>query len=143
MNRPGFAHVGVVALICLALVGCNQVATPAAVSTIRQQQSVNGLTVTLEMAAQPILNQPQQFVITLSDERGQFVDDADVYLELEMTKHPMGSNKPIATAQGAGVYNVQAAYTMTGPWAITVVAERTGQTHRASFTAEVKESYAQ
>lgn len=138
MNRPGFVHVGAVALICLVLVGCNQVATPTAGSTIRQQQTVNGLTVTLEMAAQPVLNQPQQFVITLSDEEGQFVDDADVYLELEMSEHPMGSNKPIATMQGAGVYDVQAVYTMTGPWAITVVAERTGQTYRATFTAEVK-----
>lgn len=138
MNRPGLAHVGVVALICLVLVGYNQVATPAADSTTRQQQTVNGLTVTLEMAAQPVLNQPQQFVITLNDERGQFIDDADVYLELEMSEHPMGSNKPIATAQGAGVYAVQAVYTMTGPWAITVVAERAGQSYRATFTAEVK-----
>lgn len=138
MNRRGFAQVGVVVFMCLILVGCDPVATQAVSNTIHQQQTVNGLTVALEMAAQPVLNQPQHFIITLSDRQGQFIDDAEVYLELEMTKHPMGSNQPIAAARGAGVYDVEAVYTMIGPWAITVVAERAGKTFRATFTAEVK-----
>ncbi len=136
MIRPGFAHGGVAVLICLLLAACNQAAAPTQ-STTRQQQIVDGLTLTLEMASQPELNRPQHVVVTLTDTQGQFVDDADVYLELEMTAHPMGSNKPIATAQGLGTYDVEAVYTMTGPWKIVVVAEVDGQIYRATFTAVV------
>jgi hypothetical protein len=136
MIRPGFAHGGMAALICLLLVACNQSIAPAA-GTTRLQQTVEGLTITLEMAAQPELNRLQHFVVTLSDSQGRFVDDADVYLDLEMTEHPMGSNKPIATAQGSGTYDVEAVYTMTGAWAITVVAERGDRVYRAVFTTTV------
>lgn len=137
MLRPGFAPGGVAVFICLLLAACNQSAAPAA-STTRQQQTVEGLTITLEMAAQPELNRPQHFVVTLTDAQGQFVDDADVYLELEMTEHPMGNNKPITTAQGLGTYDAEAVYTMTGPWTITVVAERSEQIYRATFTNEIE-----
>lgn len=138
MRRPGFAHGGVAVLLCLLLMACSQATAPAA-STVRQQQTVEGLTVTLELAAQPELNRPQHHLVTLTDAQGQFVDDAEVYLELEMTEHPMGTNQPIATAQGAGTYDVEAVYTMLGPWAIVVVAERDGKVYRATFTTTIEE----
>lgn len=125
-------------LICLLLAACNQAASHTQSTTTRQQQIVDGLTITLEMAAQPELNLPYHFEITLSDAQGLFVEDADVYLDLEMTEHPMGTNKPIATAQGAGTYNVEAVYTMTGTWEIVVVAEVDSQTYRAPFTTVVE-----
>ena len=142
MIRPGFAHGGAALLRCLLLTACNQSSAPASNSITRQQQTVDGITVTLEMAAEPELNRPYHFVVTLSDAQGQFVDAVDVYLELEMTAHPMGSNKPIATAQGAGTYDVEAVYTMTGPWAITVFAELDGKTYRATFNTTVEEPLA-
>lgn len=137
MLRNGFTHVGAAVLMCLALAACGQSATPAASSTVRQQQIVDGLTITLEMAAQPELNQPQLFIITLSDAQARPVDDADVYLDLEMSEHPMGSNKPIATPRGAGTYDLQAVFTMNGPWTITVVAERDETVYQAVFTTTI------
>lgn len=137
MLRSGFAHVGVAVLLCLTLTACSQSVTPAAGSTVRQQQNVDGLTIKLEMAAQPEVNQPQLFVISLSDAQARPVEDADVYLDLEMSEHPMGSNKPIATPQGAGTYDLQAVYIMNGPWTITVVAERNGMMYQAVFTTTV------
>lgn len=137
MIRPGFAHGGLAVFICLLLTACARSAAPAA-STTRQQQVIDGLTITLEMASQPELNRSNHFVITLHDAQGQFVDDADVYLDLVMTEHPMGSNKPIATAQGAGAYDVEAAYTMSGTWAVTVVAEQEDKTYRATFFTKVE-----
>lgn len=140
MIRPGFAHVGAAVLVCLLLVACNQAIAPEASSTVRQQQIVDGVTITLEMAAQPELNRPQHFIITLTDAQGQFIDDAEVYLDLEMTEHPMGTNKPIASPQGVGTYDAEAVYTMSGPWAVTVVVERDGQTYRATFGAVVDDT---
>lgn len=138
MFNSAFTQGGVALLLCMLLAACSQ-PTPPTISTVRQQQIVEDLTITLEMAAQPELNQPQHFVITLADAQGVFVEDADVYLELEMTEHLMGANKPVARTQGAGAYAVEAVYTMTGPWAITVVAERNGTIYRAVFTTMVEE----
>jgi hypothetical protein len=140
MIRPGFAHGGVAVLVCLLLVACNQAVAPQASNTVRQQQIVDGVTIALEMAAQPELNRPQHFIITLSDAQGQFIDDAEVYLDLEMTEHPMGTNKPIASPQGAGIYDAEAVYTMNGPWTVAVVVERDGQTYRATFDAVVDDT---
>ena len=137
MIRPGFAHGGVALLVCLLIAACNQSSAPVA-NTIRQEQIVEGLTITLEMAAQPELNRPYHFVVTLTDAQGQFIDDADVYLDLEMLEHPMGTNQPIATPQGLGTYDVEAVYTMAGPWAVTVVAELDEKTYRATFAATVE-----
>lgn len=138
MFKRAFAQGGVALLLCMFLVACSQSAPPA-VTTVRQQQTVEELTITLEMGTQPDLNRPQYLVVTLTDGQGQFVDDAEVYLKLEMTEHPMGTNQPIATAQGAGTYDVEAVYTMTGPWMIDVVAERGGKTYRATFTTTIEE----
>lgn len=137
MRKRRFTYVGAAVFVCLALAACNQFATLEASNTVRQQQNVDGLTITIEMAAQPELNQPQLLVITLSDAQGQPVDDADVYLDLEMAEHPMGSNKPVATPQGAGTYDLQTVFTMNGPWAITVVAERNETVYQAVFTTTV------
>lgn len=137
MFRSGFAHVGVAVLLCLTLAACSQSVTPTAGSAVRQQQTVDGLTIMLEMTAQPELNQPQLLIITLSDAQEQLIDDADVYLDLEMAKHPMGSNKPIATPRGAGTYDLQAVFTMNGPWRLTVVAERNETVYQAVFTTTV------
>jgi hypothetical protein len=137
MRKSSFTHVGAAVLLCLALAACGQSATPVASSTVRQQQIVDGVTITIEMAAQPELNQPQRFVITLNDAQGQLIDDASVYLNLEMAEHPMGSNKPVATPQGAGTYDLQTVYTMNGPWTITVVAEHNGMVYQAVFTTTV------
>lgn len=137
MLRLGFVSSRIAVLICLVLAACNQPTPSTPNNTIRQQQVVDGLTITLEMAAEPELNRAQHFVVTLTDGQGQPIDDADVYLNLEMTEHPMGTNKPIARPLGAGAYDVEAAYTMTGPWTITVVAERDGQSYQATFNAVV------
>lgn len=138
MFKRALAQSGVALLLCMLLAACSQSAPPAT-TTLRQQQTVEGLTIMLEMAAQPELNRPQHLVVTLADAQGQFVDDAEVYLKLEMTEHPMGTNQPIATAQGAGTYDVEAVYTMTGPWTIDVVAERGDKIYRATFTTTIEE----
>jgi nitrogen fixation protein FixH len=109
----------------------------AAPSTIRQQQTSNGLSITLERATEPKLNQTQAFTIRLTDSTQAPVEGADIYLDLTMPADPMGTNRPIATPQGAGVYTAQSAFIMVGDWAITVVANVNGTEHRVVFDATV------
>lgn len=111
----------------------------AASDMAHQQQTVEGLTIALEWAARPRLNQSQSFLISLTDNENKPVDNAEVYLDLDMPAMPMGTNQPIADPAGNGTYRVQAAYTMTGEWEVTVVAKVRGKEHRATFDTTVNE----
>lgn len=121
-------------LALVALVGCS-----AAPPLIRQEQTVDGLTIGLETADNARINTAQEFIVTLADAGGRPIDNASVYLDLTMTQMPMGVNRPVAEPVGQGRYRAQAAYTMLGPWEIVVIAEVDGVEHQAVFEREVVE----
>lgn len=98
-----------------------------------EQQTTDGLTISLETVANPRLNLPYRFTITLSDAQGQPVESNDVYLDLDMPAMPMGTNRPIAEPEAPGRYSATTVYTMTGDWEISVVARLAGVEHRATF----------
>ncbi|MCU0490038.1 MAG: FixH family protein [Chloroflexaceae bacterium] len=118
------------------LSGC---AAQAPAGVVRVQQTVEGVTIALDWQEKPRLNQPQTFLITLTDEQGQAISGADVYMDLDMPAMPMGTNQPIATPEGGGTYRVEGIYTMTGEWHVTVVATVETKEHRAMFTTNVLE----
>lgn len=117
-----------------ALIACN-----AGPSATRQEQSVDGLTIGFEAVDNARINTSQEFIVTLTDADGRPIEGAAVYLDLTMTEMPMGSNRPVASPLGNGRYRAQAAYTMTGPWEISVFAEIDDAVHQAVFTREVVE----
>ena len=126
----------VLVLFCaLSIATC--ASSGSAPSTIRQQQTSNGVSIILERATEPKLNQAQAFTIRLLDSTQAPIEGANVYLDLTMPADPMGTNRPIATPQGAGVYTAQSAFIMVGEWAITVVANVNGTEHRVVFAATV------
>jgi nitrogen fixation protein FixH len=119
----------------LLLTACAQPQSPVA-NAFRQQKVINDLTITLEMAEELRVNQQQSFVITLADQQGLPVT-ADVYLDLVMPAHPMGTNQPLATSAGGGVYRAASAFTMDGQWTVTVVATSQGTKNQAVFDVMV------
>jgi hypothetical protein len=118
----------IAAIVALALAACG-----AAPAKARLAQTVDGLTITLEQTATPKLNATEQLVVTLTDAEGRPVDGADVYVDLTMLTMPMGTNRPIAEAQGEGRYLASTAYTMTGEWEVTVFATVDGVERKAVF----------
>jgi nitrogen fixation protein FixH len=122
-------------LLLVGLAACT--ATPTSPAAVREQQIVDGVTFTLERAADPRLNLPAQFIVTLADAQGIPIDTADVYLDLTMPADPMGSNQPIADPLGNGRYRAQSAFIMAGDWSITVVATIDNTEYRAMFDAIV------
>ena len=103
------------------------------------QQAAGDLSIGLQTAAAPTLYEGQQFTVTLADAQGKTVDGADVYLELVMLEHPMGTNKPVAVPAGSGLYRADGAYTMAGRWGVTVVATVQGRVYRATFVTDVRD----
>lgn len=128
-------RIALAALLLALLAACG--GPPA---TLRQEQTVDGLTIGLEAAERPRLNAAQELIVTLADAQGAPVDGAAVYLDLTMPAMPMGTNAPIAEPLGQGRYRAgNVVMNMTGDWEISVVAEVGGAERRAVFTRAVVE----
>lgn len=119
-------------LICVVLLA----ACAASAEVVRQEQVIDGLTITLEAAEGVRINTAQEFIITIADASGTPVTDAAVYLDLDMPAMPMATNRPVADHLGEGRYRAEGAYTMAGAWEIVVVAVVNDVEYRAVFERE-------
>jgi nitrogen fixation protein FixH len=118
-------------MILMTLTACTAPAEP-----VRQEQVVDGLTITFEALDSARINTAQEFLITLTDATGNPVTDATVYLDLDMPAMPMATNRPVADNRGDGSYRAEGAYTMAGEWEIVVVAGVAGVEYRAVFARD-------
>ncbi|GAB4428259.1 MAG: FixH family protein [Chloroflexi bacterium OHK40] len=123
----------------LVLAGCAAQLPSLAANEVRAQQTVDGITVTLDSGRAPRVNETQHFRVTLTDERGRPIDGADVYLELEMDMICLGGGMPVAEAVGPGQYALNAVYPMPGDWEVTVHATIASHTYQATFAIPVAE----
>jgi hypothetical protein len=116
----------------VVLVACSSGAVP-----LRETQIVDDLEITLDTPNRPRMNTAVDFIVLLRDAQGNPIDDASVYLDLDMPAMPMGVTRPVALPDGPGRYWARTAYTMEGLWEITVVVERSSMTYRATFQRDV------
>ena len=124
------------ALLLLTLAACGGSGGPRPGYTV-QQQTVEGLTITLERPQQVEILKDYEFFVTLADAAGQPVDGATLYLDLEMPGMPMGSNQPLADPLGGGQYRIKGVFTMEGDWRVTVHATVAGKEYAATFDQPV------
>lgn len=101
------------------------------------QQTVDGLSVTLEVPPEVVVLRDYQLIVTLRDAQGAAVDGATVYLDQQMPGMAMGSNQPIAEPLGGGRYRVSTVYSMEGSWQVVVHAKVAGTEHQARFDLPV------
>lgn len=138
-RRSALAGLALILASWLAACG-GQPALPALLAgDIRQQQTVDNLTITLDAAQAPAVNQPQRLLVTLTNRSGAPVEGAEVYLDLDMDMLCLSGHKPIAEPQGAGSYLVETVYPMAGEWIIKVIAEVDGTERQAVFATDVLE----
>jgi len=110
---------------------------PLAPDQVRAQQTVNGMTITLDTQRDPQINQPQRFRVTLTDRLGRPLDGANVYLDLDMNMICLSGAQPLATPVGPGQYEARSVYQMAGEWEITVYAQVNGELRQALFRIHV------
>lgn len=118
-------------LLVFVLAGCGRA------GALSEQQTVDGVTFTLERAASLQLLQEYTYVIALADAAGQPIEGATVFLDQQMPAMPMGSSQPIAEPLGGGRYQVRGVYTMEGDWVVQVHAIVGGQERVATFDQKV------
>jgi hypothetical protein len=102
-----------------------------------QQQTVDGLTVTLERPQQIAVLQDYEFFVTLTDSTGKRVESATVFLEQDMPAMKMNSNQPLGEPIGNGQYRLRGVFTMDGAWQLVVHASVAGKEYTARFEQQV------
>lgn len=73
------------------------------------------------------------FAVTLSDENGLPVTDAEITLDLTMPAMPMPLNKFSLASSGNGAYKADGRFTMRGLWQIEVLILRGGEKQSVFF----------
>jgi len=102
-----------------------------------QQQTVDGVTITLERPQQVVILQDIEAFVTLADASGKRIDGATVYLEQDMPSMKMSSNQPLGEPLGNGQYRLKSVFTMDGAWTVVVHAGVAGKNYAASFEQPV------
>jgi len=118
-------------LLIAALAGCGTGSGRAGYTS--QQQTADGMTITLERPQQIAILQDVEYIVTLADASGKRVDGATVYLEQDMPTMKMGSNQPLGEPLGNGQYRLKSVFTMDGTWVVVVHASVAGKSYAASF----------
>jgi YtkA-like len=102
-----------------------------------QQQTVDGVSITLERPQQAELLKDYELFVTLKDAGGAAIDGATVFVEMSMPAMPMPAQQPIADGLGGGRYRLRSAFTMEGDWKVDVHATIAGKEHIATFDQPV------
>jgi YtkA-like len=121
-------------LLALLLAACAGSGTPGYTT---QQQTVDGLSISLERPQQAELLKDYELFVTLKDANGATVDGATVFLDMSMPDMPMPPQQPIADGLGSGRYRLKSVFTMEGDWKVNVHATVAGKEHIAMFDQPV------
>jgi predicted small lipoprotein YifL len=103
-----------------------------------QQQTVDGISFTLERPQQAELLKDYELFVVVSDATGKPVDNAIVFLNMAMPAMPMPPQQPIADVLGSGRYRVRNTFLMEGDWQVLVHATIAGKEYIATFDQPVK-----
>lgn len=97
-----------------AVSGCGDAPAPPA-----QSQTLGGVKATLTSDPSPPEGmKPVVLMLTLKDDQGRAVENAQVILELTMPEMTMPKANPTAEPERQGLYRARTIFTMTGKWRI-------------------------
>jgi len=122
-------------LLITGLAGCGSDSGRAGYTA--QQQTIDGMTITLERPQQIAILQDFEYIVTLADASGKRVDSATVYLEQDMPAMKMNSNQPLGEPLGNGQYRLKSVFTMDGAWLVVIHASVAGKDYAATFDQQV------
>ena len=120
-------------LILLALSAC----AGGAPAYTTQEQTVDGVVISLERPEQAELLKDYELFVSLKDANGAAIDGATVFVAMNMPAMPMPPQQPIADGLGGGRYRLKSAFTMEGDWKVEVHATIAGKEHIATFDQPV------
>jgi hypothetical protein len=87
----------------------------------------------------PLSGRPVAFHLSVTDWAGKPITGAHVTAALVMPLMDMGKNEIAFAEKGAGDYEGQGKFTMTGPWNVLVTASAQGKSGQQTFAVAVRE----
>jgi nitrogen fixation protein FixH len=101
--------------------------------------AANNDQISLTTDPSPLRLGPANFIINVQDEKGNPVDGASVFFDLNMTTMNMGTQQGAAIAQGDGQYVATGRLTMPGLWRVaTKVTRPDGKVLKQNFNVNVR-----
>ena len=132
---PAYSGCYIIGICAVLLCACGSGGGRAGYTS--SQQTIDGMTITLERPEKITILQDFEYFVTLADASGKRVDGAMVYLEQDMPTMKMGSNQPLGDPLGNGQYRLKSLFTMDGAWVVVIHASVAGKNYAASFDQPV------
>ena len=124
--------ISILVLVSVLLAGCGSTATPVDTST---EKPVN---IKMETNPTPAMMGDMEVIFTLTDASGNPIEGAKVDVSAEHTGMSGMDMSGLATEQGGGKYAINANFSMSGDWKVTVYVRKDGLDYKEEIEFPVQ-----
>lgn len=130
-----FFFISLIVLLAGVLAACGGSAEPAAPADSSSTGEVN---IAVETSPNPAAMGDVELVLTITDAQGNPIEGATVDVEVDHTDMTgMGMNGA-ATDQGGGRYSINANFSMSGNWKLTVYVRKDGLDYQEDIDLKIQ-----
>lgn len=130
-----FFFISVIVLLAGVLAACGGSAEPAAPADSNSTSEVN---IAVETSPNPAAMGDVELIMTITDAQGNPIEGATVDVEVDHTDMTgMGMNGA-ATDQGGGRYSINANFSMSGNWKLTVYVRKDGLDYQEDIDLKIQ-----
>ncbi len=124
--------ISILVLVSVLLAGCGSAATPV------ETTSAEPVNIKMETNPDPAMNGDMEVIFTLTDASGTPIEGATVDVSVEHTGMSGMDMSGLATEQGGGKYAINANFSMSGDWKMTVYVRKDGLDYKEEIEFPVQ-----
>ncbi|RJP49138.1 MAG: hypothetical protein C4586_07910 [Anaerolineaceae bacterium] len=122
-------------VLAAALAACGSSAQPAAPVEVGSSNQVN---IKAESSPNPAVEGDVELILTITDGNGAPIEGATVDISADHTDMTGMGMSGLATEQGGGRYSINANFSMSGNWKLTVYVRKDGLDYKEDIEFKVQ-----
>lgn len=130
-----FFFISVIVLLAGVLAACGGSAVPAASASSGSTGEVN---IAVETSPNPAAMGDVELVLTITDAQGNPIEGATVDMAVDHTDMTGMGMSGVATDQGSGRYSINANFSMSGNWRLTVYVRKDGLDYQEDIDLKIQ-----
>ena len=130
-----FFFISVLVLLAGVLAACGGSAEPAAPADTSSTGEVN---IAVETSPNPAAMGDVELILTITDAQGNPIEGATVDVEVDHTDMTGMGMSGAATDQGGGRYSINANFSMSGNWKLTVYVRKDGLDYQEDIDLKIQ-----
>lgn len=130
-----FFFISLIVLLAGVLAACGGSAEPAAPADSSSTGEVN---IAVETSPNPAAMGDVELVLTITDAQGNPIEGATVDVEVDHTDMTGMGMSGLATDQGGGRYSINANFSMSGNWKLTVYVRKDGLDYQEDIDLKIQ-----